>query len=137
SRTASCRSEQCSGRSCSRRTVSLSRVGAVRVSGAGGTRSELFMGPAYPSLSTARGCPQADPATWEPRRRCGRLGVVIDINLLRENPDLFRASQRARQSDVGLVDQILEADAQRRQSINEFESLRAEQKSFGKKVSQA
>ncbi|MDN5655048.1 MAG: serine--tRNA ligase, partial [Kocuria sp.] len=62
---------------------------------------------------------------------------MIDINLLRENPDLFRASQRARQSDVGLVDQILEADAQRRQSINEFESLRAEQKSFGKKVSQA
>lgn len=62
---------------------------------------------------------------------------MIDINLLRENPDLFRASQRARQSDVDLVDQILEADATRRQSISDFESLRAEQKAFGKKVSKA
>lgn len=62
---------------------------------------------------------------------------MIDINLLRENPDLFRASQRARRSDVELVDQILEADAHRRQSVSDFESLRAEQKSFGKKVSQA
>jgi seryl-tRNA synthetase len=62
---------------------------------------------------------------------------VIDINHLRENPDLFRASQRARQSDVGLVDRILDADASRRQSISDFESLRAEQKAFGKKVAQA
>ncbi|WP_129659862.1 serine--tRNA ligase [Rothia uropygialis] len=62
---------------------------------------------------------------------------MIDINLLRENPDLFRASQRARQSDVELVDHILEADANRRQSISDFESLRAEQKSFGKKVSRS
>ncbi|WP_269928444.1 serine--tRNA ligase [Kocuria massiliensis] len=62
---------------------------------------------------------------------------MIDINLLRENPDLFRASQRARRSDVELVDQILEADANRRQSVSDFEALRAEQKAFGKKVSQA
>ena len=62
---------------------------------------------------------------------------MIDINHLRENPDLFRASQRARQSDVGLVDRILDADASRRQSISDFESLRAEQKAFGKKVAQA
>ncbi|MCP3426733.1 serine--tRNA ligase [Rothia sp. AR01] len=62
---------------------------------------------------------------------------MIDINHLRENPDLFRASQRARQSDVGLVDRILDADASRRQSISDFESLRAEQKAFGKRVAQA
>ncbi|GGH64090.1 serine--tRNA ligase [Rothia aerolata] len=59
---------------------------------------------------------------------------MIDINLLRENPDLFRESQRKRGADVTLVDQILEADSTRRSSISEFESLRAEQKAFGKKV---
>ncbi|MFW0108125.1 serine--tRNA ligase [Rothia sp. P7181] len=62
---------------------------------------------------------------------------MIDINLLRENPDLFRESQRKRGADESLVDQILEADATRRSSITEFENLRAEQKTFGKKVAQA
>ncbi len=62
---------------------------------------------------------------------------MIDINLLRENPDLFRDSQRARCADETLVDKILEADSDRRASIAEFESLRAEQKTFGKKVAQA
>lgn len=59
---------------------------------------------------------------------------MIDINHLRENPDLYRASQRARQADEGLVDQILEADAARRQSINDFETLRAEQKAASKDI---
>lgn len=67
----------------------------------------------------------------------GRFKDVIDINLLRENPELFRESQRKRGADVTLVDQILEADTTRRSSISEFETLRAEQKSFGKKVAQA
>lgn len=62
---------------------------------------------------------------------------MIDINLLRENPDVFRASQRARGADETLIDQILEADSKRRSSISEFETLRAEQKAFGKKVAQA
>lgn len=62
---------------------------------------------------------------------------MIDINLLRENPDLFRESQRARGADVSLVDQILEADSTRRSSISEFENLRSEQKAFGKKVAAA
>lgn len=59
---------------------------------------------------------------------------MIDLSLLRENPDLFRASQRARQADVELVDRILEADASRRQAISEFESLRAEQKAASKDI---
>lgn len=67
----------------------------------------------------------------------GRFKDVIDINLLRENPELFRESQRKRGADVTLVDQILEADTTRRSSISEFETLRAEQKAFGKKVAQA
>jgi seryl-tRNA synthetase len=62
---------------------------------------------------------------------------VIDIRLLRENPDVVRASQRARGEDEGIVDAILEADERRRSSLTEFEQLRAEQKAFGRKVAAA
>jgi seryl-tRNA synthetase len=62
---------------------------------------------------------------------------VIDIKLLREDPDRVRASQRARGEDDGVVDQILAADERRRASLTEFERLRAEQKSMGRQVAQA
>ena len=57
--------------------------------------------------------------------------------MLRENPDKFRASQAARGADESVVDRVLEADSARRSAITEYETLRAEQKSFGKKVAQA
>jgi seryl-tRNA synthetase len=62
---------------------------------------------------------------------------VIDLRLLRDNPDVVRASQVARGDDPDLVDVALDADARRRSSLAEFENLRAEQKSLGKKVAQA
>ena len=62
---------------------------------------------------------------------------MIDINELRADPDTYRASQTAREADPGLVDRILEADSRRRSAITEFESLRAEQNAFGKKVAKA
>ena len=62
---------------------------------------------------------------------------MIDIKLLREQPDAVRASQRARGEDEGIVDAILTADERRRSSIAEFEALRAKQKSFGKQVAAA
>ena len=62
---------------------------------------------------------------------------MIDIKLLREDPDRVRASQRARGEDEGVVDEILAADERRRSSLTEFERLRAEQKSMGKQVAQA
>jgi len=62
---------------------------------------------------------------------------VIDIKFLREQPDAVRASQRARGEDEGIVDAILTADERRRSSISDFEALRAEQKSFGKRVAAA
>ncbi|WP_137802728.1 serine--tRNA ligase [Kocuria sp. 2SI] len=62
---------------------------------------------------------------------------MIDINMLRENPDKFRASQAARGADESVVDRVLEADSARRSAITEYETLRAEQKSFGKTVAQA
>ncbi|MDN6351574.1 MAG: serine--tRNA ligase, partial [Yaniella sp.] len=39
---------------------------------------------------------------------------MIDVKHLAENPDLYRASQRAREDDESLVDQIITADADRR-----------------------
>jgi seryl-tRNA synthetase len=62
---------------------------------------------------------------------------VIDIKLLREDPDRVRASQRARGEDEGIVDAILTAEQTRRSSLTEFEQLRAQQKSMGKQVAQA
>jgi seryl-tRNA synthetase len=63
--------------------------------------------------------------------------AVIDLRLLREDPDRVRASQRARGEDVGLVDALLSADERRRSSATRFDELRAEQKTFGKRVSRA
>jgi seryl-tRNA synthetase len=62
---------------------------------------------------------------------------VIDLRLLRDDPDRVRASQRARGEDPGLVDALLAADEQRRTSLTRFQSLRAEQRAFGKQVANA
>jgi seryl-tRNA synthetase len=62
---------------------------------------------------------------------------VIDLRLLRENPDLVRSSQRARGEDPGLVDALLEADAARRVAVSAADNLRAEQKAASKKVGAA
>jgi seryl-tRNA synthetase len=62
---------------------------------------------------------------------------VIDLRLLREDPDRVRASQRARGEDVALVDALLSADERRRSSGVRFDELRSEQKSIGKLISKA
>jgi seryl-tRNA synthetase len=62
---------------------------------------------------------------------------VIDLRLLREDPDRLRASQRARGESEASVDQLLAADETRRASVAAFESLRAEQNQLGKQVAKA
>ncbi|WP_312181839.1 serine--tRNA ligase [Arthrobacter sp.] len=62
---------------------------------------------------------------------------MIDVNELRENPEKFRASQRARLAEPELVDAIISVDARRRESRTRYEALRAEQNAFGKRVAQA
>ncbi|MGC4960641.1 serine--tRNA ligase [Gordonia sp. DT218] len=62
---------------------------------------------------------------------------MIDLKILRENPDLVRASQRTRGEDPGLVDALLDADATRRSAIVEADTLRSEQKALGKQVGKA
>ncbi len=61
---------------------------------------------------------------------------MIDLQQLRDQPEAFKASQRARGGDESLVDEILAADSARRSALTAFEEARAEQKAFGKKVAQ-
>ncbi len=62
---------------------------------------------------------------------------MIDLKQLRENPELFRASQKVRGEDPELVDKLLAADDLRRSAISEFESLRAKQNILSKSVGAA
>jgi seryl-tRNA synthetase len=62
---------------------------------------------------------------------------VIDLRLLRDEPETFRASQRMRGESESVVDDLLAADEHRRAAVQGFESVRAEQKTLGKQVSQA
>jgi seryl-tRNA synthetase len=62
---------------------------------------------------------------------------VIDLKLLRDDPELVRQSQRTRGEDPALVDALLDADAARRAAVLAADNLRAEQKALGKKVGRA
>jgi seryl-tRNA synthetase len=62
---------------------------------------------------------------------------VIELKLLRENPDAVRQSQISRGEDPALVDTLLAADTARRTAISTADSLRAEQKAASKKVGAA
>jgi seryl-tRNA synthetase len=62
---------------------------------------------------------------------------VIDLRLLREDPDSVRASQRARGESTAVVDELLAADAARREATQRFEALRAEHKQLSKQLPKA
>jgi seryl-tRNA synthetase len=62
---------------------------------------------------------------------------VIDLRLLRDDPELIRASQRVRGESTEVVDALLRADEQRRAATQRFESVRAEQRSLSKQVPKA
>jgi seryl-tRNA synthetase len=62
---------------------------------------------------------------------------VIDLKLIRENPDVVRQSQTSRGEDPALVDALLAADTARRAAISTADTLRAEQKAASKKVGAA
>jgi len=62
---------------------------------------------------------------------------VIDLRLLRDDPDRVRASQRVRGADESLVDALLAADDARRAAVSRADSLRGEQKTLSRSVAQA
>jgi seryl-tRNA synthetase len=62
---------------------------------------------------------------------------MLDINLIREQPDLVRKALSDRQDNPSPVDQILELDRQRRLTIQESESLKAERNAVSKEIGKA
>jgi seryl-tRNA synthetase len=62
---------------------------------------------------------------------------VIDLKLVRDDPDRVRTSQRVRGEDPSLVDALLAADEQRRAAVLRFDTVRGEQKTLGKAVASA
>ena len=59
---------------------------------------------------------------------------MIDLRLLRDDPERVRASQRARGEDPVLVDALLAADEARRAAVTRADRLRADQKAASQAV---
>jgi seryl-tRNA synthetase len=62
---------------------------------------------------------------------------VIDLKLLREDPDRVRNSQRVRGEDPGLVDAVLAADERRRAAVTFADGLRADAKAASNAIRDA
>lgn len=59
---------------------------------------------------------------------------MLDINLIRENPDIVRQNLKVRQMETTPVDAVLELDEQRRAIIQEVEGLKAERNAVSKEI---
>ena len=62
---------------------------------------------------------------------------MIDLKVIRENPEAARTSQKVRGEDPALIDQLIAADDARRAALSAFETLRAEQNTLSKSVGAA
>lgn len=61
---------------------------------------------------------------------------MIDLGLLREQPEIIRKSMQARQMDDSPVDRVLELDQRRREIIQQVEALKAERNAVSKEIGQ-
>lgn len=59
---------------------------------------------------------------------------MLDINLIREQPDLVRKTLKDRQMEASPVDSILELDGKRRALLTQTESLKAERNAVSKEI---
>jgi seryl-tRNA synthetase len=59
---------------------------------------------------------------------------MIDLRLLRDQPDLFRAGMTKRGLDPGIVDDVLALDRARRERLHRVEELRAAQKRASEEI---
>ena len=62
---------------------------------------------------------------------------MLDIALIRENPELVKKSMRDRQMSVENVDRLLELDKTRRELLGEAEALKAKRNSESKAIGKA
>jgi len=61
---------------------------------------------------------------------------MLDINLIREQPDVVRKSLKDRQMDPSPVDSILQLDEKRRGLLTEVETLKAKRNAVSKEIGQ-
>ena len=59
---------------------------------------------------------------------------MLDINLIRENPDEVRKALRDRQMDTTVVEAVLRLDARRRALLQEVEALKAERNAVSREI---
>src|SRR4030042_717715 len=127
------------------------RIGAIAVPNQGSRYSPLALSRGWLDLiphGRAPGRRNAGGTTGAPSS-CGR-GVffiqfsrqlwrctMLDINIIREQPDVVRKALVDRQDSPEPVDQILELDRQRRQTIQEAEGLKAERNTVSKEIGKA
>ena len=61
---------------------------------------------------------------------------MLELNLIRENPEIVRKSLTDRQMDAAPVDLVLSLDTDRRNLLTQVEKLKAERNSVSKEISQ-
>ncbi len=59
---------------------------------------------------------------------------MLDINLIREHPEVVRTALQNRSMDPGVVDQVAELDRQRRALLAQVEALKAERNNVSKEI---
>lgn len=59
---------------------------------------------------------------------------MLDINLVREQPDIVRDALQKRQMDPGVVDQVAGLDQQRRSLLAQVEAMKAERNTVSKEI---
>ncbi|MCX8025564.1 MAG: serine--tRNA ligase [Thermanaerothrix sp.] len=59
---------------------------------------------------------------------------MLDLNLIREQPEIVRQALRARQMDPSPVDEVLALDARRRALLTEVEALKAERNAVSREI---
>jgi seryl-tRNA synthetase len=61
---------------------------------------------------------------------------MLDINLIREQPEIVRTALKNRQIDAGVIDSILDLDEKRRALLTRVETLKAERNAVSKEIGQ-
>lgn len=59
---------------------------------------------------------------------------MLDINLIREKPDVVREALRVRQMDSSIVDTLLQLDQTRRSLLSQVETMKAERNQVSKEI---
>ena len=60
---------------------------------------------------------------------------MLDIKVIRENPDRVKAAMRSRNKDMdAVIDELLALDVRRREMIARSEALKAEQNQLNKQL---